>query len=67
MRIELKCAACGSNNFELGDADTDNSVITCGECGHVVGTMGELKSKLAEEVIRHSRIRRDLTSAPTSS
>ena len=57
MKIELKCAACGSNNFELNNAETDECVITCGECGHVIGTMGELKTQLAEEVVRRARTR----------
>ena len=56
MRIELNCAACGSNRFELGGAETDDAVIACGDCGHVIGTLGQLKSKLAEEVLRRSGI-----------
>ena len=55
MKIEINCASCGSNNFELADALTDDSVVACAECRHKVGTMGELKAKLAEEVVRRSR------------
>lgn len=55
MRIDLKCAACGGNNFELGDAESDNCSVACAECGHVVGTLGQLKTKLADEVMRRSR------------
>lgn len=54
MRIELNCAACGGNNFELGDAQTDACRVACAECGHVIGTMGELKQRMAEEVVRLS-------------
>lgn len=54
MRIELNCAACASNNFEFGGAQTDDCIIVCADCGHVIGTMGELKRRLADEVIRHS-------------
>lgn len=57
MKIELKCAACTGNNFEFGGAQTDDCLIACADCGHVIGTMGELKERLAEEVIRHSRYR----------
>jgi len=56
MRIDLKCAKCRSNNFELANADADSSEILCADCGHVIGTMGELKERLAAEVIRRSRI-----------
>ena len=64
MKIELNCAVCGSNNFELGGAQTDDCSIACGECGHVIGTMRELKSKLAEEVMRRAR-RNQTSTAPT--
>ena len=62
VKIDLKCASCGSNRFQLGDAPADDFIVECGECGHVIGTMGQLKDKLAEEVLR--RTRQD--SAPTS-
>lgn len=54
MKIEIDCAACGSNNFQLNEVQTDDCVVSCADCGHVLGTMGELKEKLAEEVIRRS-------------
>ena len=54
MKIEINCACCGSNNFELADAQTDNCIVSCADCGHKIGTMGELKAKLAEEVVRRS-------------
>jgi len=55
MKIELNCAACGSNHFELGGPRADDAVIACGDCGHVIGTLGELKLRVAEEVLRRSR------------
>lgn len=54
MKIDLACAVCGSNNFELNEADTDDSEVACGECGHAIGTLGELKLRLAEEVAQRS-------------
>jgi uncharacterized Zn finger protein len=55
MRIEINCAVCGSNNFELADAHTDDCTVSCADCGHILGTMGELKAQLAEEVLRRSQ------------
>ena len=55
MKIDLKCASCGSNRFQLGDAPADDFIVECGECGHVIGTMGQLKDKLAEEVLQRAR------------
>ena len=54
VRIELNCAACGSNRFSLDRGQSDQSLIICEECGHEIGTLGALKAKLAEEVMRRS-------------
>lgn len=54
MRIEINCASCGSNNFQLNEAQTDKCIVSCADCGHVLGTMGDLKEKLAEEVSRRA-------------
>ena len=52
MRIELKCAECGKNSFNLGQGAEDDSVIRCELCGHEIGTMAELKERVAAEVLR---------------
>ena len=65
MKIDLQCAACGSNKFELGEAETDECSVECGECGHAIGTMGQLKQMLAAEVLRHSRHLRRRSTSPT--
>lgn len=51
MRIELNCAECGKNSFNLGRGADDNSVIRCNFCGHEVGTMAELKQRVAAKVL----------------
>jgi len=55
MRIEINCAVCGSNNFKLAHVQTDDCTVSCADCGHIIGTMGELKAQLAEEVLRRSQ------------
>jgi uncharacterized Zn finger protein len=55
MRIELTCAVCGKNNFEFPAGGGDQNAVTCGECGHFVGTMGDLKDAVARAVIERSR------------
>lgn len=57
MRIELNCAVCGKNSFNLGHGAADDSVIRCNACGHEIGTMAELKQRVAEEVLRHAASR----------
>lgn len=55
MKIELACAACGQNRFTLDEASTDDCLVTCRDCGHEIGTLGQLKSRVAEEVISRAR------------
>ena len=52
MRIELNCAECGKNSFNLERGNDDDSPIRCNFCGHEIGTMGELKQRVAAEVMR---------------
>ena len=54
MRIELNCAQCGGNRFTLSCFDDDNTEIECVDCGHNIGTMAQLKARLADEVIKRS-------------
>jgi len=54
MRIELNCAECGSNRFALDEVQSDSTIVRCGDCGHIVGTLGELKERIAQEVISRS-------------
>jgi DNA-directed RNA polymerase subunit RPC12/RpoP len=54
MRIELNCAKCGKNSFDLGHGAEDGSVIRCNGCGHKIGTMQELKERVAAEVLKRA-------------
>jgi len=63
MRIELSCAKCGTNSFDLGHGPEDDSVICCNACRHMIGTMGELKEQLAAEVLKRAA-KRDSRSHP---
>ena len=52
MRIDLACANCGSNSFNLGHETDDDSLICCDLCRHQIGTMAELKERVAAEVLK---------------
>ena len=52
MKIELSCAACGGNGFDLDQDQADDYRIKCGDCGHEIGTLAELKERVAESVLQ---------------
>jgi DNA-directed RNA polymerase subunit RPC12/RpoP len=54
MRIELNCAKCGENRFDLHATMPDDAHVSCAACGHKIGTMTELKERVAAEVLRRS-------------
>jgi predicted nucleic acid-binding Zn ribbon protein len=56
MRIELNCRECGGNRFTIDQHAADNAFVECGECGHKIGTLGELKRQVAEEVLSRSKL-----------
>lgn len=53
MRIELNCAICGQNHFTIIKGMDDDAVVTCSDCGHQIGTMGDLKQRVAAEVMKY--------------
>jgi DNA-directed RNA polymerase subunit RPC12/RpoP len=57
MRIELNCAVCGRNSFSLDDASENDSMVVCRDCGHEIGTIQQLKDRIADEVMARCRPR----------
>lgn len=57
MRIELTCAICGSNHFSLDEAQEDDALVSCEDCGHLVGTLGQLKERVVEQLLARGRNR----------
>jgi predicted nucleic acid-binding Zn ribbon protein len=54
MRIELNCAQCCGNRFTIEEDHADAAHVHCAECGHQVGTMAEVKERVATEVMKRS-------------
>jgi len=50
MKLELNCSVCGGNRFDFPSALKDDSVISCVDCGHHVGTLTELQDRLISEL-----------------
>jgi hypothetical protein len=55
VRIDIVCAKCGGNRFSIDRAAADDTRIRCDDCGHEIGTMAELKERVAAEVLRRAR------------
>jgi uncharacterized Zn finger protein len=50
MRIDLSCAECGQNDFRLDEVKDPLALITCNECGHLVGTLQTLQDRVLEQL-----------------
>ncbi len=60
MRIEWNCRECGDNSFTIIREMEDDEMVSCSECGHEIGTLADLKARIAEEVLkRASRLNPD--------
>lgn len=46
VKIELSCAQCGGNRFDYPLVLKDDSLITCSDCDHEIGTVAQLQTKL---------------------
>jgi hypothetical protein len=57
MRIDLACSKCGKNRFALDGEIADGTQVHCETCGQPIGTMAELKERVAEAVLKHSAFR----------
>lgn len=58
MHIELTCAECHKNSFNLGEGSGDDTIIRCMFCGHEIGTMAQLKERVAAEVLKQAANRK---------
>ena len=56
LRLELNCPGCGTNGFAYPKSDAE--LVHCVACGASVGTLGELKQRVAAEVTKQARARR---------
>ena len=50
MAFELVCATCGNNRFDY--PDRDSGPVLCQFCGDSIGTLGEVKAKIEEDVVK---------------
>jgi hypothetical protein len=45
----LRCPKCGSNKFIVPDNSTDDSLVTCADCGDMIGRWGDIRLGILEE------------------
>lgn len=53
VSVEIHCDACGSANYSLA-GESDDSRISCNDCGADQGSVGELKVALYQAARAHS-------------
>lgn len=52
LKIDLSCGACGSNRIDIPAQAQDDGPVLCGDCGHRLGSLGDLKSQVERAVLR---------------
>ena len=53
MTIDLNCPTCGNNRF--GFPKKDEEAVRCQVCGDSLGTLGQVKKRVADQVTRGPR------------
>ena len=51
-KIDLSCGECGSNRIDIPADAGDDSAVVCEECGHALGSLAEVKSRVERAVLR---------------
>ena len=52
--LNLPALHVEKTDFTLDEVRTDTCIVRCRDCGHEIGTLAELKERVAEEVFRRS-------------
>lgn len=50
--IDLSCGECGSNRLDIPAQAGDDGEVTCEECGHALGSLAEVKTRVEQAVLR---------------
>lgn len=52
LKIDLSCGECGSNCLDIPATAGDESPIVCEECGHALGSLADVKTRVEQAVLR---------------
>ena len=52
----LRCHKCGSTRFIVPDHSTDDSLVTCADCGAGIGRWGDVRVGILEEAKAVARL-----------
>lgn len=52
LKIDLSCGECGSNRLDIPAQDGDDGAVICEECGHALGSLAEVKTRVEQAVLR---------------
>lgn len=51
-KIDLSCEKCGSNRLDIPAQAGDEGTVVCEECGHALGSLAEVKTRVEQAVLR---------------
>ena len=52
LKIDLSCGECGSNRIHIPAQAGDDGVVVCEECGHALGSLAQVKTRVEQAVLR---------------
>jgi len=55
MKIKLNCPECDGTRFSYDEEAGDDAVVTCADCGHVYGTMSDVRASLRKKAVAAAR------------
>lgn len=51
VRVEFQCEVCGGTVLRVDDHPTNDTVVSCKQCGHVWGDFSRLKLEAVERAL----------------
>ena len=55
ITIRFECLECLGTVINVADENSDDSPVTCEECGHVFGTWGAVKAEIEKQSANAAR------------
>ena len=57
MKIDLACELCGGNRFAFPEGVDEDTLVTCSDCGGLVGTLRSLREQIERAILSKQKAR----------